>query len=74
MVGQAGSHRRRRIDPPPVLAGDRERLVDPAAFVVCLGCGVFVMSMLPRPRIPPPEPSRFDPPASSLPSGGEDTK
>ena len=43
------------------------------AFVVCLGCGVFVMSMLPRPRLPPPEPPRFEPPITSLPSGIEQT-
>ncbi len=43
-------------------------------FVVCLGCGVFVMSMVPRPGVPSPEPSRFQPPITSLPSGGEQTE
>ncbi len=43
-------------------------------FVVCLGCGVFVMRMLPGPRVPPPEPSRFELPITSLPSGSEQTE
>ena len=36
-------------------------------FIVCLGCGVLVMNMVPRPQVPPPEPSLFEPPTTSLP-------
>ncbi len=43
-------------------------------FVVCLGCGVFIMTTLPGLRVPPLEPSRFEPPITSLPSGGEPTE